>query len=116
MRWIVLAALLLGACTRDATGGSVDGATVYQSACAMCHGAEGKPNATMVAQLAVRDLTDAELRTRITPALVEKQVRLGSPNKLMPAFVGALTDDQIRAVAAYVASPQFPAPPKPPAP
>ena len=38
----------------------------------------------------------------MTPALVENQVRHGSKNKLMPAFEGALTDAQIKAVAAYV--------------
>jgi len=61
----------------------------------------------MVAQLNVRDLTSPELRARITPALVEAQVRTGSKNKLMPSFAGALTDEQIRAVAAHVASPGF---------
>ena len=64
----------------------------------------------MVARLAVRDLTAREFRVRATPALIENQVRGGSKNKLMPAFAGALTDDQIRAVSAYVASPSFPAP------
>ena len=39
--------------------------------------------------------------------MVENQVRNGSQNKLMPAFAGALSDDQISAVAAYVASAGF---------
>ena len=42
------------------------------------------------------------------PGLVEQQVRHGSQNKLMPAFEGAISDAQIRAVAAYVASTSFP--------
>jgi mono/diheme cytochrome c family protein len=61
----------------------------------------------MAAQLKVRDLTSAEFRARVTPALVEQQVRTGSANKLMPAFDKGLTDVQIAAVAAYVAAPGF---------
>ena len=61
----------------------------------------------MIAHLGVRDLTSAEFRARVTPALVEAQIRGGSKNKLMPAFEGALSDAQIKAVAAYVASSAF---------
>lgn len=105
--WILLGFVVLVGCNRTPAGGSVDGETVYLQVCATCHGSEGKPSATMVARLGVRDLTAPELRERITPPLVETQVRKGSPNKLMPAFEGALTDEQIRAVSAYVASPEF---------
>ena len=61
----------------------------------------------MVARIAVRDLTLPELRARVSPAFVEAQVRRGSQNTLMPGFEGALTDAQIKAVSAYVASPEF---------
>ena len=88
-------------------GGRADGAQIYQSICAACHGAKGKPDASNVARLGVKDLTSNELRGRITPALVEQQVRRGSQNKLMPSFEGAITDEQIRAVAVFVASSEF---------
>ena len=100
-----------GACNRDPVGGSADGAGVYATLCATCHGPDGRPPAAMVARLGVRDLTAPELRARIAasgPGLVEQQVRHGSQNKLMPAFEGAISDAQIRAVAAYVAGPEFP--------
>ena len=61
----------------------------------------------MVARLNVKDLTSPALRARITPELVAKQVREGSQNKMMPAFERALTEEQIAAVATFVASPQF---------
>lgn len=61
----------------------------------------------MVARLGIRDLTAAEFRARVTPGVVEQQVRTGSKNKLMPSFAGVLDDAQIKAVAAYIASPQF---------
>jgi mono/diheme cytochrome c family protein len=103
----VLLAAALAACHHDPTGGVIDGPTVFATACARCHGPTGKPDATLVATLNVRDLTSAELRARVTPALVENQVRLGSPNHLMPPFADVLSEAQIRAVAAYVASPAF---------
>jgi mono/diheme cytochrome c family protein len=85
----------------------VDGADLYGKFCATCHGVTGKPDATMVAKLGVRDLTSPELRARVTPALVDYQIRAGSQNKLMPSFAGAFTDEQIKAIAEYVASPNF---------
>ena len=107
MRLIWLA--LLVACNKEkppGTGAS-DGAALYGMYCATCHGSTGKPDATMVARLGVRDLTSPELRSRITPALVDQQIRNGSKNKLMPAFAGALSESQINAIAAYVASATF---------
>lgn len=103
--WILLALCAAGCEQRGA--GSAKGAELFQSVCAACHGPTGKPTEANIARMNVRDLTSPELRSRITPALVENQVRRGSQNKLMPAFEGALTDEQIKAVSAYVASPEF---------
>jgi mono/diheme cytochrome c family protein len=100
----------VAACSGQPPGGSTDGKAVFQLMCASCHGPDGRPPAAMVARLGVRDLTAAEFRARVTPDLVEQQVRGGSKNKLMPAFEGAIGDAQIKAVAAFVASPQFVAP------
>lgn len=99
--------LVLAACKADATDGSVEGPKIFSTMCASCHGPSGKPPEAMVARLGVRDLTSPELRTRVTPELIESQVRKGSANKLMPALEGALTDAQIKAVSAWVASPEF---------
>ena len=110
MRVLLLSILAActAACAGDVAGNVTDGAQVFATTCAMCHGSEGKPNEAMVAQLGVADLTAPAERAKITSTFVEHQVRAGSKNKLMPSFAGALRDDQIRAVAAYVASPQFP--------
>jgi mono/diheme cytochrome c family protein len=102
-----LLVLSLAACKADATDGSVEGPKIFSTMCSSCHGRKGKPPEAMVARLGVRDLTSAELRARVSPELVENQVRKGSANKLMPALEGALTDAQIKAVAAWVASPAF---------
>jgi mono/diheme cytochrome c family protein len=109
MRWVPLAVIFaIGGCDRSTLASDVvDAPKVFAAYCAVCHGATGKPPAAMVAQIGVRDLTSVEVRARITPALVEHQVRKGSPNKLMPALEGALTDAQIKSVSAWVASPEF---------
>jgi mono/diheme cytochrome c family protein len=104
--WIAVALCLAG-CEKGRVTAGADGAQIFTSVCAACHGPTGKPTESNVARLGVKDLTSPELRARVTPALVENQVRKGSQNKLMPAFEGALTDEQIKAVAAYVASPGF---------
>lgn len=103
--WWILAAVACG-CGNPA-GDETGGPQVFQAVCAACHGPTGKPDPALVARLGVRDLTAPEFRARVTPELVEHQIRTGSKNKLMPSFEGAIEDAQIRAVAAYVASPTF---------
>ncbi len=103
--WVVLGCLVAACGNRvDAGAGGVE---VFAKTCAACHGPTGKPEAAMVSRLGVHDLTAPAFREKVTQELVEHQVREGSTNKLMPSFVGALTDPQIRAVAAYVAGPDF---------
>ena len=108
---VAVVAAALAACSQSGAGASAgpdaDGRQVFASLCATCHGADGRPPAAMVARLGVRDLTASEFRARVTPGGVEQQVRAGSKSKLMPAFEGAISDAQIAAVSAYVASPQF---------
>ena len=104
---ITIACLAAAACDREVVGGAVDGPAIFRATCSICHGERGQPPAAMVARLGVKDLTAREFRVRATSALVGAQVRSGSPNKLMPAFAGALSDEQIDAVAMYVASPAF---------
>ncbi|MEZ4358696.1 MAG: cytochrome c [Kofleriaceae bacterium] len=106
LRWIVLAALAgasATACDRRVAAGSVDGREIFATACATCHGADGAPPAAMIAQLGVRDLRSPQFRARVTAELVEQQVLRGSPNKLMPSFASALSAEQVRAVARFVA-------------
>src|SRR5688572_12059465 len=99
---VLTAVVLLSACEAKVAGGSVDGGQVFASACASCHGPAGSPSESMKAQLGVRDLTSAEFRARATRDLVLNQIRIGSANKLMPSFTGALSDAQMQAVADFV--------------
>lgn len=110
-RWssifFVAVAAIAGCSGRVATGESKDGAELFDKLCTTCHGPNGQPTASMVARLGVRDLTAPELRAKITPDFVERQIRRGSENKLMPGFEGVMTEEQLKLLAAYVASPAF---------
>ncbi len=112
MRRFAFVCLLLAACKEPIPADSKDGAAIFAAYCATCHGPDGRPPAAMVARLAVRDLTSTELRQRVTPELVARQIKKGSDNKLMPSFEGVLHDVQITAVAKWVADPTFVIPPR----
>lgn len=73
---------------------AADGAAVYKAKCAMCHGADGsKSNPTMRAlnSADVQKQTDAQL-TEITAKGKGK----------MPAYAGKLSDDEVKAVVAFI--------------
>ena len=91
-------------CDRKVAGGSTDGAKVFEAACASCHGPAGTPPPQMRDTLGVRDLNGAEFVGRRTRERVVDQIRRGAPNGRMPAFTGALTEEQIQAVADHVMS------------
>ena len=81
-------------------GGKADGPAVFGEACARCHGDRGVPPPEIVRSVGAKDLT----RTELDRDHVVTQIRQGSSNKIMPAFVDVLTAEQIEAVADYVMS------------
>ena len=92
------------ACSRKIAEGKADGAAIYSESCARCHGPNGVPDAATVARTGVRPLTSNRVQVELTDADIRTQVLNGSANGLMPAFVGALTDEQVDAVIGYVRS------------
>jgi mono/diheme cytochrome c family protein len=98
----ILLLVLLGACSGEVAGGRADGPAVFAEVCARCHGPGGKPDASMVAQLGVKDLTSDHVQRELSDADLERQIRRGSANRRMPAFEGALGDAQIAALVRYV--------------
>jgi mono/diheme cytochrome c family protein len=81
------------------------GREVYAVACAACHGQDGAGNAKW--ESAVRPVSFADCGTTAEPAEQwETIVKEGGPvrglSSVMPAFGEAFTDDEVRAVVAYV--------------
>jgi cytochrome c6 len=73
------------------------GADDYKAKCVMCHGADGK--GAMAKKMGSRDLSSAEVQA-MSEADIAKVVTDGKGK--MTGFKGKLSDDQIKAVAAYV--------------
>jgi mono/diheme cytochrome c family protein len=103
---LVVQVALVAACEKKQPA-AYDGPSLFAANCARCHGANGKPDAMLVARMGVKDLTAPDVRAKMTPELVEHQIRKGSKNGLMPAFEGGLIDEYIKAIAEYVAGPTF---------
>lgn len=77
-------------------GGAADGAAVYKSKCAMCHGPDGKK---VNAAMGVRDLTSAEVQKQTDADLV----RITTDGKgKMPAYKTKLSAEEITAVVAHI--------------
>jgi cytochrome c6 len=74
-----------------------DGAAIYKSKCAMCHGPSGTPSAGMAKMLGIKPVSDPSMKA-VTVAQVETVVKNGK-GKMKP--VAGLSDAQVSAVAAY---------------
>src|SRR5262249_8493146 len=86
---------------------ALSGPEVYEQACASCHGADGRgAPAGRAITVPLPDFTDCNVSTAESTANWAGLVRHGGPflgmSSEMPAFGDALSDDEIRAVIAYV--------------
>jgi cytochrome c6 len=90
---IIALAVALPAVAEDAP----DGKALYASKCAMCHGADGV--AKKMAE-GSGNFNDPEWQKKTPVETIEKNIHAGK-NK-MPKFEGKLTEEQIKAIAAYV--------------
>jgi len=84
------------------TTAAADGAAVFGSKCALCHGkgGEGLPNWKSKGQ---PDLTSADWQKSRTDAQISEVVKNGK-GKYMPPFKAKLSDDEVNAVVAHVRS------------
>ncbi len=74
-----------------------DGAAIYKSKCAMCHGPTGTPSAGMAKAMGIKPVSDPSMAT-LTVAQISAAVKNGK-GKMKP--IAGLTDPQVAAVAAY---------------
>lgn len=95
-RRLAVIALLILALTVPAFG---DGAAVYKSKCAMCHGADGSGNTTMGKNMQLRDLGSADVQKQ-TDAQLTAIIADGKAK--MPAYKAKLTAAEIKDQVAYI--------------
>jgi mono/diheme cytochrome c family protein len=74
--------------------------------CAQCHGADGSANTPMGKKIQPKTLTDPKVQAEFTDANAMQLIKEGAKDKqgktTMKAFGGKLTNDEIKALVAYV--------------
>ena len=78
-----------------------DGAAIYKSKCAMCHGPDGAGQTTMGKNLKLRDLRAADVQKQ-SDADLTKIISAGKGK--MPAYKGKVSDAEITALVAFIRS------------
>jgi cytochrome c6 len=95
----VATALLLAASVAAPAFGQGDGAVIYKSKCAMCHGADGTGDTPIGKNMKLRSLRSPE-DIKASDADLFKQTKEGVGK--MQGYAGKLTDAQISDVVAYI--------------
>lgn len=84
---------------------AADPKTNWTNNCAQCHGPSGKGDTKMGKMLNAMDLTDPKKQASFTDAKAATAIKDGikqNGKTTMKAFAGKLTDDEIKALVAYV--------------
>lgn len=104
MKKILLIATMFGLATALVTKGA-EAKENWETLCAKCHGADGKGDTKIGAKLGVKDFTDAKVQAAIKDEEAIKTIKEGKKNAddktLMKAF-DQLSDDEVKALVAYV--------------
>jgi len=82
-----------------------DPKTNWTNNCVQCHGPDGNANTSMGKALSARDLTSAQIQSSFTDAQAAAAIKDGVIRDgitKMIAFGSKLSDDEIKALVAYV--------------
>jgi mono/diheme cytochrome c family protein len=86
---------------------ATDAKTNWANNCAQCHGPTGKGDTKMGKMVGAMDLTDPQKQASFTDAKATQSIKEGvkqNGKTTMKAFGGKLSDDEIKALVAYVRS------------
>jgi mono/diheme cytochrome c family protein len=84
---------------------AADVKTNWDNDCAQCHGKDGRADTKMGKLLNAKDLTAPKVQAEFTDAKATQSIKEGvkqNGKTTMKAFGGKLTDDEIKALVAYV--------------
>jgi cytochrome c6 len=96
--------IVLG-CLLPLSAQSADPKTNWANNCVQCHGPDGTANTSMGKALNAKDLTSVQIQSSFTDAEAAAAIKDGVSKDgitKMIAFGGRLTDDEIKALVAYV--------------
>jgi cytochrome c6 len=79
-----------------------DAAATWNTHCAACHGKDGSGGTVIGKKLGIKDYRDAKVQASFTDAQATEIITNGKDK--MKGFKGKLSDDQIKALVAYVRS------------
>jgi mono/diheme cytochrome c family protein len=87
-------------------GFAADAAANWNQHCASCHGKDGSGNTMMGKKLAVKNYQDAKVQAEFTDAQAAEIIKEGvkESGKEMKPFKSKLSDDEVKALVAYVRS------------
>jgi len=89
------------------SGRAADAKALWTANCTPCHGASGNGDTKMGKTLGAADLTDAKKQASFTDAQATDAIKNGvkqNGKMAMKAFGGKLSDDDVKALVAYVRS------------
>lgn len=84
---------------------AADAAANWGQHCASCHGKDGSGSTTMGKKLGVKDYRDAKVQAAFSDGELESAIKSGvkeGGKEKMKAFKDKLSDDEIKALVAYV--------------
>lgn len=84
---------------------AADAAQNYEKNCMKCHGKDGKGSTKMGRQSGVKDYTDPKVQAEMKDEDAIKTIRGGlkeNGKEKMKPYGGTLSDDEIRALVAYM--------------
>lgn len=84
---------------------AADAKALWDANCAQCHGKTGNADTKMGKTLNAKDLTDAKVQAGFTDAKATQSIKDGvkeNGKTTMKAFGGKLSDDDVKALVAYV--------------
>ena len=99
MRTTLILAILVLLATPLLADGTPDGAAIYKSKCAMCHGPDGAGQTPVGKSLKVTSLGSPEVQKQSDADLI-KAITNGKGK--MPPFNGKLTAEEIKTVVGFV--------------
>ena len=84
---------------------AADAKANWDAKCIQCHGKTGAADTKMGKQLNAKDLTDPKVQAAFSDAKATASIKNGvkeNGKTTMKAFAGKLTDDEVKALVAYV--------------
>jgi cytochrome c553 len=87
------------------TAKAADAKENWEKSCASCHGKDGKGQTTMGKKAGCKDYTDAKVQEGIKDAEAIKAIKDGlkkDGKEVMKPFADKFTDDEVKALLAYV--------------